>query len=111
MPRAHISAAAWFAAKITPDFVAGEDHDDFWKLLFAAAPKFALTADAFTKMESLLRGLHETKSPYVVEFLFESERPEIRYLDLKSFERVRAAFRKAQIKGHEVLADWPTAGK
>jgi hypothetical protein len=110
-PRAHIPAAAWFAGKVIPDFVAGEDHDDFWRRRFAAAPKFALTADAFAKIESLLRGSHETKSAYVVEFLFEAERPQIRYLDLKSFERVRAAFREAQIKGHEVLVDWPTAGK
>lgn len=50
----------------------------------------------------------ETPSAYMIEFLFESERSKIRYIDLKGFEHVRSAFRAAQIKGHEILADWPT---
>lgn len=110
-PRAHIPAVAWYAGKVIPRFVAGAEHDAFWKQRFDAAPKFDLTAETFNQRQSLLRGSSETQSAYVVEFLYESERPEIRYLDQRNFERVRMAFREAQIKGHEILADWPTGEK
>jgi hypothetical protein len=110
-PRAHIPAVAWFAGKAIPRFAADSDHDNFWKQQYSATPKFALMTDTFTQVESLLNESSETESAYVIEFLFESERPKIRYLDLKDFVRVRAAFRELKIKGHEILAEWPTTGK
>lgn len=108
MPRAHLPAVAWFAGGAIPRYVAGTGHDGFWVRRFADVPKFALTAEAFAQVESILNNSSEAPSAYMIEFLFKSERPKIRYLDLKNFERVRSVFREAQIKGHEILADWPT---
>lgn len=112
MPRAHIPAAVWFEGKTVPIFTADESqHDEYWKQRFATAPKFGLTVDAFATLKSLLGKSRTTKTAYVVEFLYETQRPEVRYLDLEDFERVRDALREAAVKGHEVLADWPTEGK
>lgn len=110
-PRAHIPSVAWFEGNAIPRVAADAEHDDFWQQRFAAAPKFALTEKAFTQVESLLSEFNESRSSYVIEYLFESKRSKVRYLDLNKFESVRAAFREAQIKGHEVLAEWPTTGK
>ncbi len=107
IPRAHIPAVAWFPGNVIPRFAS--DAQDNYR--FAAVPKFALTAEVFTQVNVLLGESSEAQSAYVIEFLFESESPKIRYLDPKNFERVRAVFCEAQIKGHEVLAGWPTAGK
>ncbi len=109
MPRAHLPAVAWFSGSVIPRFAEGANHDNLWALRYAGVPKFALTDEVFKQVESMLNESSEAPSAYRIEFLFESERPKIRYLDLKSFERVRLAFREAQIRGHEILADWPTA--
>jgi hypothetical protein len=110
-PRAHIPSVVWFAGNAIPRFAADAGHDDFWKQRFAVSPKFALTEEAFKRVEALLSESSESRSPYVIEFLFASERPKVGYLDLKKFESVRAAVREAQINGHEILVEWPTKGK
>jgi hypothetical protein len=108
-PRAHLPAVAWFSGKTIPTIAPDEDsHDAFWRGKLDAAPKFSLEADVYADLSSQLMKLScVKKSPYVVEFLYESKRSVVRYVATKDFQQLRNAIRSKNIKGHEVLADWP----
>lgn len=108
-PRAHTPAVVWFVGKTIPSPMPdAENHDTFWKGRFDAAPKFSLDQNAYDEVGMLLReSLGTEKGPYVVEFLFESKRSVVRFVDAKNFKRLREAFQASDIKGREILTDWP----
>jgi hypothetical protein len=109
MPRAHLPALVWFSGKTLPHIEPDEERDDsFWRSKLYAAPKFSLEVDVYAELSSLLMKLSdERKSPYVVEFLYGSKRSVVRYVAAQDFQQVRQTIKSRNIKGHEVLADWP----
>jgi hypothetical protein len=106
LPRAHIPTIIWFAGETLPVIIIDEEHDEFWKTRYEAAPKFPLKISKYMKLELLLNGASKNKDAYVLELLYSDRKPEIRYFNAKSFSFLREAIKDALIKGYEVLADW-----